>query len=88
MIRSTTILAIVGIAAAIWSTASTAQGYYRWGVFRERSFFGSPVDQRRCQVQEIGPFEFLPDELIARASTLAEAVSTYRFLVSRGLCAH
>ena len=88
MIRNTTILAIVGIAAAIWSSASTAQGYNRWGVFRERSFFGIPIDQRRCQVQEIGRSEFLPDELLARASTLAEAASTYRFLVSRGLCAH
>ena len=87
MIRNTTILAIVGIVAGIWTTASVAQGYYRWGVFRERSFFGSPVDQRRCWVQEIGPAEFLPDELLARASTVAEAASIYRFLVSRGLCA-
>jgi hypothetical protein len=81
------ILAIVGIAAAIWTTAAAAQGYYRWGVFRERSFLGIPVDQRRCRVQEIGPGEILPEELLARASTFAEAISTYRFLVSRGFCA-
>lgn len=87
MIRYPTFFAIIGIATAIWKTASLAQDYYRWGVFRERSLFGIPFDQRRCRIQEIGSGEIICDELLARRTTRAEAALDYRFLVSRGLCA-
>jgi hypothetical protein len=87
MIRYPTLFAIMGIAAAVWTTASLAQGYYRWGVFREPSLIGIPFDQRRCRVQEIGLGEIIYDELLARRSTRVEAALDYRFLVSRGLCA-
>jgi hypothetical protein len=63
------------------------QGYYRWGIFRERSLFGNPIDQRRCWIQEIAPNEIVFDELLVRVPTRVEAASAYRFLVGRGQCA-
>jgi hypothetical protein len=81
------ICAISALAAAIWVNSAQGQAYNRWGVFRERSLFGHPVDQRRCQIQEIGPNEIALDELLARVPTRVEAVSIYRFLVRRGQCA-
>ncbi len=78
--------AMAGIAALIWTTSSTAHGY-RWGVFREQSFFGTPLDYRRCRIQEIGPAQLIPGKLLARAATLSEAVSSYHMLIALGRCA-
>jgi hypothetical protein len=83
MIRYPTFLAI----AVMTATAAPAQGYYRWGVFRERSLIEIPVDQRRCRIQEISPGEINYDEILARRTTRPEAILDYRYLVSRGLCA-
>jgi hypothetical protein len=67
----------------IWTTASPAHGF-RWGVFREHSFFSN---YRRCRIQEIAASELILDEVLARATTLPEAMSTYRWLIAIGRCA-
>jgi hypothetical protein len=88
MIRHLTILAITAVTATtIWATEAPAQGYYSWVVFRERSLSGIPVDQRRCRVEEIAPGQITFDEILARWPARAEALYSYRVLVSRGLCA-
>jgi hypothetical protein len=67
MIRYLTILAITAVTATtIWATAAPSQGYYSWVVFRERSLFGMPFDQRRCRVEEIAPGQITVDEILAR----------------------
>jgi hypothetical protein len=87
MTRYLTILAITAVTATIWAAEASAQGYYRWVVFRERSLVAIPLDQRRCRVEEIGPGEITFDEILTQRPTRTEALFDYRLLVSRGLCA-
>jgi hypothetical protein len=81
------VFTVCGITLVVWTNAAHGQSYYRWGVFRERGFLGNPIDQRRCRIQEIAPNEIVLDELLTKTPTQAEAVSAYRFLISRGQCA-
>jgi hypothetical protein len=81
------ICAMSALAAVMGGNLAHGQGYNHWGVFRERSLLGQPVDQRRCQIEEIGSNEFAVQEILARVATRVEAASIYRFLVKRVQCA-